>query len=571
VNVCAYCRVSTNAKDQENSFENQKAFFEREIAKNRDYNLYKIFADRGISGTSLTKREEFNNLLWDAGLEIEIVERRDELTNRIRKEYIYHVTDREPLFNLIFVKNTSRFARNILVWDIIRKLKQKGVFVYFLDICKSTENTADEMLIQFLMTIDENDSKDKSKKVKFGMEEAKIKGNILTNIPSYGYDYKDGEFLINEEEAKNVRTIFELYTSGLGTRKLVRKITEMGIRTKKGKEFNISTIRLLLKNEKYVGTLIRNRWDNGEVFHKHGPKQKDKSEWLIFEDKIPRIISDELFQRAQDILESRHMMTGKAWEKKKGFYEGMSPYASKIFCGKCGSKYISRGQYKEEKKFYNCTKRQKEGREYCNNPNVLYSVLDAKIGEYAEGGYFAEMRNIELNYFSILDNIKLELLNNINRDNIEQVNSLKTQLKGEEEKVERILDLYVSKLITKEQFEKRTSILQEGISNLNIEIEKLTRTYDETIKKLGDIDALKESIRGKSLKRIYTREEIMNELDGITVIERDMEDETAIRNRRDAYILEFNFKKINKLRELIAVDNKNNYVLRTISHMLYCT
>lgn len=115
--VVAYCRVSTSTNDQQNSFENQKSYFEREIQKNDSYELYRIYADRGITGTSLNRREQFSEMLKDAGLDATKVNN----TNKI----VYIASNREPLFHKIYVKNTSRFARNVLVIDILRELLKK--------------------------------------------------------------------------------------------------------------------------------------------------------------------------------------------------------------------------------------------------------------------------------------------------------------------------------------------------------------------------------------------------------------------------------------------------------------
>ena len=111
--VVAYCRVSTSSKDQENSFENQKNFFEREVGRSETLELVGIYADKGITGTSLNRRDDFTRMLLDAGL----IERK---VTRTRS--IFEIDHSKPKFNLILVKNTSRFARNVMVIDILREL-----------------------------------------------------------------------------------------------------------------------------------------------------------------------------------------------------------------------------------------------------------------------------------------------------------------------------------------------------------------------------------------------------------------------------------------------------------------
>ena len=113
--VVAYARVSTNSKDQANSYDNQLSFFQREIPKNPGFEFHGIYADKGITGTSLTKRKDFNRMLTDAGLDI------NDSYKIIAK----------PKFDIIMTKNTSRFARNVSVDAIFKALAQNGVYVYF--------------------------------------------------------------------------------------------------------------------------------------------------------------------------------------------------------------------------------------------------------------------------------------------------------------------------------------------------------------------------------------------------------------------------------------------------------
>ena len=139
--VCAYCRVSTDSKEQESSFENQRAYFERELSKENGFNLIKIYADKGLTGT-VFDREQFLDMLYDAGLDYQT----------IKGKLIFTTSDREPLFKYICVSNTSRFARNILIVDIIRELRKKKVYIKFMDWGKSTE---DDDIETFLKTVGE--------------------------------------------------------------------------------------------------------------------------------------------------------------------------------------------------------------------------------------------------------------------------------------------------------------------------------------------------------------------------------------------------------------------------------
>ena len=245
--VAAYCRVSTKSDDQENSFENQKSFFEREYKNNPDYVFYDIYADKGITGTTLKKRPDFNRMLTDAGLDV---------------DNGYKIIA-EPKFDLIVTKNTSRFARNVSADVILKALEQNHVYVYFLDLNMSTEQPENITLIQVILSLDERESRDKSKKVLFGLEESIKKGNIHTSGNLYGYKYyprPENRLEIIESEAEVVRLIFDLYTNkGMGFYRIANYLKQNDIKTRKGKDFSMCGLKIMVTNEVYTGKAVRKK------------------------------------------------------------------------------------------------------------------------------------------------------------------------------------------------------------------------------------------------------------------------------------------------------------------------
>ena len=169
IRVSAYGRVSTDTKDQKNSLEHQKACFERDYKNNSQYiyNEDLLYFDRGITGTKLN-RPEFDRMLEDAGLDIVEVKNKDKDN---RKKYLDYVTipssTRKPKMDLIIVRNTSRFARNINCVKILEQLRTLKVYVYFCDIDKSTEKETDIEEIQTHLLNAEKESRMKSRMVIF--------------------------------------------------------------------------------------------------------------------------------------------------------------------------------------------------------------------------------------------------------------------------------------------------------------------------------------------------------------------------------------------------------------------
>ena len=340
IRVAGYGRVSTDSKDQKNSLEHQKACYERDYKNNPKYiyNEKYLYFDRGITGTKLT-RPKFDEMLRDAGLDIVEVRNND---NDNRKRYLDYVTipssTRKPKFDLIIVRNTSRFARNINCVKILEQLRQIKVYVYFCDIDRTTERETDMEEIQSHLLAAERESRMKSRMVKFGNKEGALAGVIRASKRLYGYRYIGNENKVEirleiiEEEAEVVRQIYKWYLEGYGIRRIENLLSENKMFTRAGKPFCKSTIRHILTNEKYKGWSVRNKFDTGTVFNKNScAKINDKSEWIIhITEKVPAIISEEDFDKVQEMLDSK-----KAHILNKGIYHGISEFAGKIICGKC--------------------------------------------------------------------------------------------------------------------------------------------------------------------------------------------------------------------------------------------
>lgn len=340
IRVAGYGRVSTDSKDQKNSLEHQKASYERDYKDNPKYiyNEKYLYFDRGITGTKLN-RPRFDEMLKDAGLDIVEVRNND---NDNRKRYLDYVTipssTRKPKFDLIIVRNTSRFARNINCVKILEQLRQIKVYVYFCDIDKTTERETDMEEIQSHLLSAERESRMKSRMVKFGNKEGALSGVIRASKSLYGYRYIGNEnkleirLEIIEEEAETIRKIYKWYLEGYGIRRIERLLRENKICTRKGKNFGKSTIRAILTNEKYKGWSVRNKYDTGTVFNKNScAKIRDKSEWIIhITEKVPAIVSEKDFDKVQEMLYNK-----KEHILNKGIYHGISEFCGKIICGKC--------------------------------------------------------------------------------------------------------------------------------------------------------------------------------------------------------------------------------------------
>ena len=186
--VTFYARVSTDKYEQLNSLENQVSYFKDLIKQNKNWTYVDGYVDEGISGTSTNKRESFLKMIEDG---------------------------KEKKFDLILTKEVSRFARDTL--DSIantRLLLKYDVGVQFINDGINTLMPDSELRLTIMSSLAQDEVRKLSERVKFGYQRSIKSGRVLGNDDIWGYDKKDGKLTINEEEAKMIRRIFELYTTG---------------------------------------------------------------------------------------------------------------------------------------------------------------------------------------------------------------------------------------------------------------------------------------------------------------------------------------------------------------------
>ena len=279
MNIAAYCRVSTDKTDQLNSLETQKEFF-LEYTKRTGDNLIKLYADEGISGTKIKNRKEFQRMLADA---------------------------EKGLFDMVVVKDISRFARNTVdLLQSVRRLKSLGIETQFLT-ANMTSMGNSEFVLTIFGALAQEESANTSKRIKFGKKMNAEKGRVPNIV--FGYDKTIGDYFnlsINENEAMAIRQIFQWYTGeGYGGSKIANMLNERGIKPKRGNNWSQNSVCRILTNEIYTGKIINGKEEIAD-FLTGQRKEKDESEWLVTIRPELRIIEDEVFDKAQDILKGLH-------------------------------------------------------------------------------------------------------------------------------------------------------------------------------------------------------------------------------------------------------------------------
>lgn len=314
--VAAYCRVSTDNEDQANSFESQQRYFRQYIERNPDWELYEVFADEGISGTSTKKRKEFNRMIACA---------------------------KNGDFDLIITKEISRFARNTL--DSIyytRSLKKLGIGVIFMNDNINTLDGDAELRLAIMSSIAQEESRKTSERVKWGQKRQMEQG-VVFGRSMLGYDVKDGKMTINEEGAKVVRLIFHKFVKeGKGTHVIARELREEGISPMRVKEWQNTVILRIIRNEKYCGDLVQKKTYTPDYLSHEKKYNRGEEEFVIIKGHHEPIISRELFEEANRILDEKSLS-----QEGKAKHSNRYPFSGKLKCGRCGASYVAR--YKTRK------------------------------------------------------------------------------------------------------------------------------------------------------------------------------------------------------------------------------
>ena len=301
--VAAYCRVSTDSKDQLNSYHTQIGYYTNFIAQHPGWELVDIYADEGITGTSLEKRDEFKRMLADC---------------------------RSGKITRILVKSVSRFARNTLeLIETTRGLKDLGVVVVFEEQGIDTAQMLGEMQLTLLAMAAQEESTSISKNMRWSIQKRMDAGTYLGNTAPYGYRLEDGQLKIEETEATVVRRIFEMRLSGMGQVAITQELNRKRIQPRDGKPWTVYRVRYILSNERYIGdSLFQKKYIADPLSHKSVRNHGERDQYYIH-NTHEGIISRETFQKVQESFQSR-----TSPQKKKPHL-----FVHRIQCPQCGCHY----------------------------------------------------------------------------------------------------------------------------------------------------------------------------------------------------------------------------------------
>ena len=487
--VCYYCRVSTDSDVQLNSLDNQLEYYENYIKSKPKWIFSGGYIEEGKTGVRVDVRPSFKKMIFDA---------------------------KHNKFDLIITKEVSRFARDLEdSIHYIRELKDSGVGVFFENQNLNTFDSNSELILNIMFNLAQDESRKLSSRVKFGHRQAIENGHVLGSSNITGYKKDNCKLVIVENEAKFIKTLFELYSSGkYGFQKLSKKLSELGYLNKKGKLYDKDSLKRMIENPKYKGYY---RAKTYEILDYRTKRRKKNSldEQVLYKCKdgsIPAIISEELWDQANKILKSRT----KGYESNNYWSGGLKyAFSSKIYCKEHNTNFQrSHGSKNKNRPTWSCSMYLQHRLAACESPIIaeidLYNIISSI------------MNNIIPQKKSIIDNM-LKLYENIDRNDhyYKELELLNTNIKIIEEKKSMALDLVFNGDISKDSLKMQFEKYDQEIKSFNVkktmiikQIEQLNNSHDNLDRMTKLIE---EEINGGSLNefiRKFVDEIIISKIDG---------------------------------------------------------
>lgn len=354
--VAAYCHVSTDDEDQLNSYRTQKAYYTELIKKNPKWRFAGIYADEGITGTLVKKRDDFLRMIADC---------------------------EKGKIDLILIKSVSRYARNIVdCISYIRKLKALGVGIYFEEQNINSLTEDSEVYIGIYGVMAQSESENISANVKWGINKRMQNGTYACHFNLLGYrrDKETKEITIVPEEAEIVKKIFRMYLQGSSLDQIKAYLEENGIRTVRGNlKWDKHGIHSMLTNEKYVGDIMFQKSFRTDCISKKTKINRGELDRYLVTDNHPAIIDRETFWMVKKEL-ARRSSKRRVSENavtELGKYSGKYALSELLVCDVCSGPFRRKTWTRNgvKKIYWRCLTHLEQGNDSCPQSKGIEETL----------------------------------------------------------------------------------------------------------------------------------------------------------------------------------------------------
>ena len=445
--VAAYCRVSTDTEDQLNSYKSQVEYYTELIKSKPEWSLAGIYADEAITGTQVKKREDFQRLINDC------------MNGDV---------------DMVITKSISRFARNTLdTLKYVRMLKDKGVAVFFEEENINTLTMDGELLLVILSSVAQQEVENISANVKKGLKMKMQRGELVGFQGCLGYDYNpaDKTITINEEEAAVVRYIFQRYTEGAGGSVIAKELENLGYKTKRGSpKWADSTVIGIIKNEKYKGDILLGKTFTVDPISKRRLYNFGEEDQFYIREHHEPIISEEVFEAAQEILRRRAKPRSLNVDGKREKFSRKYAFSCMIECGFCGGTLTRRSWHSSSqynKAIWQCVVSTKKGKKFCPESKGV----DERTIERA---FVESYRLLCQNNKDVLDEFMKRTEEALSESNAgKRLAKAEKDIHALEVKKNKLVDMRLEDTIDKETYDRKYLDLSSQIEQLQKECESL--------------------------------------------------------------------------------------------------
>ena len=513
--VTYYARVSTEKEEQLHSLDNQITYFKEYIKSNKNWQYIDGYIDEGITGTAAKKRENFMRMIEDG---------------------------KNKKFDLIVTKEVSRFSRDTIDSLLYtRKLLEYDVCVYFTSDNIITASNDGELRLTIMSSMAQDEVRKLSERTKFGFKRSIEKGRVLGTDNIWGYKKDDGKLVIDEDESKVVKEIFEVYANDekIGLKNLSLYLKDKGMLNRNGNPIHQNTLKKIIQNPKYKGFYTGGL---STVVDYRSKKRNfnNPAEWKIYEDNIavPPIVSKELWEKANRKLFERSK-SASMYQKHQIKYA----LSGKIYCEKhkCGFvRKVKHYKTKGDVIRWICQDYNNTGRKNCSTPFVLeqdvYSIL--------------------LNVFKLYEKYKNEISEELisfyneilyNQENNSKEIEMQNEIDNLLSKKEKLLDLALDGILSKEDLKAKNVIIENQLTDLKAKLQEIQK---QSVKKKNQkqyLNVLKENIlKNLDVNKSNLENYIEKFLDKIIVKDNENKSELQIILNTEELI---NIDMSNKLRQ----------------------
>ena len=349
--VAGYARVSCGKDEMLHSLAAQVSYYRDFIQQNPEWVYAGVYADEALTGTK-DSRPEFQRLLTDC---------------------------RAGRIDVVITKSISRFARNtVTLLETVRELKALGIAVVFEEQAINSLSGDGELVLTILASYAQEESRSTSENCKWRVRKDFEEGKLASGIRMYGYTCEKGVFTIIPKEAEVVRMIYTDYLAGKGKNAIMKKLRRLGIPSDTGGEWSESSIHSILRNEKYAGDLMLQKYFVSDHLTKKKCTNQGEQPRYYVHDNHEAIIDRETFDAAQvEIVRRAKRVSGRKTPQ-------FSEFTGKIHCARCGANFgrkVNASGTKYAKINWACATYTSQGKDACAAKRIREDILMEKCAE----------------------------------------------------------------------------------------------------------------------------------------------------------------------------------------------